>query len=131
MKPKTAIKILLGIILTFVLFHFSIILKITPYSITWGGRLQTDAQMYVFESVSIVILLILAFLLLIKGKFIKAIVPLKIVKYLLWVFFGLFVLNTIGNIFAQTTFEKCFAIVTAAMAYLLWVVLSKGEKAIK
>ena len=36
----------------------------------------------------------------------------------MWVLFLLFLLNTVGNIFAKTTFEQSFAILTAMAALL-------------
>ena len=123
MKPKTAIKALLIVYTAILLFHFAILLKLIPYGITWGGKLQSDQEMYVFESVSIFINLIFMFMLAMKGGLVKQFIPISGVNIILWVFFGLFCLNTVGNIFAETTFEKCFTIVTLGTAWLLWVVL--------
>lgn len=105
------------------LFHLSILLKIVPYEITWGGRLQSDAEMYVFETFSIVINLLLGLVLLIKGAYTKPIIPLKVVNVTLWVFLVLFALNTAGNIVAKTNFEKSFTVVTLASAVLIWIIL--------
>lgn len=59
MNSKTAIKIMLCLVVAILLFHSSIILKIVPYEITWGGRLKNDSEMYVFEIISILLNLIL------------------------------------------------------------------------
>jgi len=88
MTSKTDIKILLGLLIVVILFHLCIVLKIVPYDIAWGGRLTNDTEMYVFEGVSITINLFLMALLLIKDSYIKAIIPLKIVSIILWVFLG-------------------------------------------
>jgi len=58
---------MLGLLIAVLLFHLSIILKIIPYEITWGGRLKNDSEMYVFETISIVINLFL-FLILTKDR---------------------------------------------------------------
>jgi hypothetical protein len=42
-----------GLLVILILFHLSIIAKIIPYNITWGGRLTNDTEMYVFETISI------------------------------------------------------------------------------
>ncbi len=68
MNKRTAIKIMLLLITTVTIFHFCIILKIIPYEITWGGRLKNDSEMYVFESLSILINTFLILTLLIKGN---------------------------------------------------------------
>ena len=129
MNPKTAIKILLGIFGAVLIFHFGILLKFIPYEITWGGRLNSDEEMYAFETVSIVINLFLVLLLLIKGAYMKAFIPLKIVDILLWGFLVLFVLNTIGNLFAKTTFEKFFTVITLGAVVLLWIILKSKKDA--
>ena len=128
MRPKTAIRIMLSLLAAVILFHISILLKIVPYEITWGGRLKNDSEMYVFETISIAINLFLVLLLLIKGGAIKKLIPLKIVRISLWVFLFLFGLNTIGNLFAETNFEKLFSLLTLAFAFLIWVILIKGKE---
>ncbi len=125
MNTTKPIKIFLAILFSVIIFHMCIMLKIIPYSITWGGRLTNDNEMYVFESISILINALLCWLLLLKGKFIDYKISEKIVNVILWIFFGIFVLNTIGNIFAKTTFEKSFAFLTAISAILLWKIQSK------
>ncbi|MBV2165452.1 MAG: hypothetical protein KUL76_02825, partial [Kaistella sp.] len=53
----------------------------------------------------------------------------KYVDIILWIFFIIFTLNTIGNLFAQTNFEKYFSILTLIFALLLWKILrEKNEK---
>jgi DNA integrity scanning protein DisA with diadenylate cyclase activity len=128
MNQKLAIKIMLWLLGALIVFHFGIILKIIPYEFTWGGRLKNDSEMYFFESVSILINLFLVFILLIKGRHIKQIIPEKGVNIILWVFIFLFGLNTIGNILAKTNFEKFFVLLTSAFTILLWIILKKDQK---
>lgn len=125
MSQKTAIKVLLWLSSGVILFHICIILKLLPYEITWGGRIKNDAEMYVFESISILINVFLIFILLIKGSFIKRIMPLKIVNGLLWTFLVLFGLNTIGNIVAKTNLEQFFSLLTLSFFVLILIVLKK------
>lgn len=128
MNSKTAIKIILGVLVPVMLFHLSIILKIVPYEFTWGGKLKNDSEMYVFETISILINLFLFSILLIKGMYLKAFIPMKIVNIALWVFLVLFGLNTIGNLLAETNFEKFFAILTLVLSFLIWIILTKDKK---
>jgi hypothetical protein len=128
MNPKTANKTLLYLFGGVVLFHVFIVLKLISYDITWGGRLKSDQEMYVFEIISILINLFLCFILLVKGKYIKEILPPKVVNVVLWIFLVLFGLNTIGNILAETTFEKFFGILTLAASILIWIILKKEKK---
>ena len=127
MTAKLSIKIILGIIIAVTVFHLCILFKLIPYDIAWGGRLTNDQEIYVFETVSLVINFIFALVLLIKGKFIKQLLPEKVVNVMLWIFLVLFALNTIGNIFAKTNFEKGFTVVTLATTVLLWIILKKPK----
>ncbi|MCB0701364.1 MAG: hypothetical protein R2863_04980 [Candidatus Kapaibacterium sp.] len=127
MNKQTAIKIMLGFLTAILIFHFCILLKIIPYDITWGGRLTNDSEMYVFETFSILLNLILYIALLIKGKFIKEIFTERIVNIVLWIFIVFFGLNTIGNLFAETLFEKFFSIITLLFVFLLWVIVKKSK----
>ncbi|WP_256011611.1 hypothetical protein [Desertivirga xinjiangensis] len=127
MKAKTAIKILLIILVLVIIFHSLILGGAIPYKITWGGRLKTEEEMYVFESISILINLFLALILVAKGQFSRLKLPLKFTTITLWFFFVVFVLNTIGNLFAETNFEKCFSILTLIFSVLILVILREKE----
>lgn len=123
MNANTATKIILFILTATVIFHVLIVVKVIPYNIAWGGRLQSDQDMYAFETVSILVNVFLALVLCIKANYLKLNLPNKLINVILWCFLILFLLNTIGNIIAVTAFEKSFALVTLALAYLLWVIL--------
>ena len=131
MKSKIAIKIMLCLVFAMTLFHLGIIVKIIPYEITWGGRLKTDSEMYVFEFFSILINLFLFSMLLLKGKYVREFVPMKMVDITLWIFLMLFGLNTVGNILAKTNFEKSFALLTLSSAILIRLILRNDKKRIQ
>ena len=122
---KYSIKLFLGLLLVVILFHICIILKIIPYNIAWGGRLTNDTEMYVFETTSILINIFLSIILLMKGNIIEYKLSDKVITIILWTFFVIFILNTIGNIFAKTTFEQLFSILTGLSAILIWNIVKK------
>ena len=124
-KFNQSIKKLLVLIIAVILFHICIILKIIPYDITWGGRLQNDNEMYVFESVSILLNLLLGAILLMKGDLIKYKFSSRVLNAILWVFFAIFLLNTFVNLFSKTYFEKSCSILTGISAYLLWKIVNQ------
>ena len=128
MNPKLTIKILLWLIAAVTLFHLTILIKIIPYEITWGGKLKNDAEMYLFESISILTNLFLGYVLLIKGKFVSKLISTKVVNIILWVFLFIFGLNTLGNIFAETLFEKSLSLLTLVFTFFLWNILKKSKK---
>ena len=123
MKFKTSIDILLGLLVMVILFHIAVIVKAIPYNIAWGGRLENDQEMYVFESISILVNLFLGFVLLMKANYIKFRFGKKAINIILWIFLVLFVLNTVGNLFAKTNFEQSFAVLTFVFAILIWKIL--------
>ena len=123
-----AIKLLVGIVITVMLFHLCILFKIVPYGMTWGGRLTNATEMYVFEGISIILNFVLGIALLIKGNYLKQMMPLKMVHVILWVFLILFALNTVGNLFAKSNFEKILSLVTLVSALLLWIILNAKKR---
>jgi len=122
-----SLKILLGILISVIFFHLLILVKVVPYEITWGGRLQNDTEMYVFEAISILINVFLIWILFMKGNFVKFQFPHVVQHTILWVFFVIFVLNTIGNLFAQTIFEKFFSLLTGIIVIFLWAIIKKKK----
>jgi len=125
MNAKTSIKLTIAILAIVIAFHISISVKLIPYDITWGGRIKSDNEMYVFESISILINVLVIFALLLKGNYIKLNINAKIVNAVLWFFFMVFILNTIGNLFAATVFEKLFSILTLLLAALIRNILKR------
>lgn len=123
MKYKKSITILIGLLIAVILFHIAVIIKVIPYDIAWGGRLQNDSEMYVFEAISILINLFLGLVLLMKGDYIKYRLMDKTIDIILWIFLALFALNTVGNICAKTNFEKSLAVLTLVFAILIWKIL--------
>ncbi len=113
---------LIAISLLVMVFHLLIVAKVIPYSITWGGKLKNDSEMYVFETVSFLINLFFIYLVLQRVGMVPALFGIKVITVLLWVFFGLFALNTLGNIFAATAIERWFTFITLANAFLIWKV---------
>jgi hypothetical protein len=113
---------LIGITVLATIFHLLILVGVIPYEITWGGRLKTVEEMYVFETISILINSFFIFILLQKGEYIRYILGRKTVSIILWIFFTIFALNTIGNVFAKTNFEKYVAILILINAILIWVI---------
>lgn len=88
--------------------------------------------MYRFEIISIFINLFLISILLMKGGYLKFQFNFKIINILLWIFFLIFILNTIGNILAKTTFEKLFSVLTFLSAVFIWkILMSKNNDPVK
>ncbi len=129
MKAIIYIKVVLFITLIMTVFHLCILVKLIPYTIVWGGRLKTEDEMYTIEIISGLLNLFLILILLMKGNYLKFQFNKKIVDGTLWIFFLVFILNTIGNILAQTTFEKMFSVLTLILAVSIGNILIRKETA--
>jgi hypothetical protein len=123
---KIYINTLLLISALVTVFHALILLRVIPFEITWGGKLKTVEEMYVFETLSIGVNVFFMFILLQKGEYIRYVMGRKTVNIILWIFFGVFLLNTIGNLFAETNFEKYFTLLTLLSAVLIWRIQRTG-----
>lgn len=130
MKTNIYVKLMLVLTILVALFHLGILVKLIPYDIAWGGRITGDSEMIVAELISIVINVFLISVLLIKGGYAKINVSGRAINAILWVYFFVFALNTIGNILASTTFEKWFALLTLVLAILNWKLLIKKKQQI-
>jgi len=89
-----------------VLFHFLVLSGAIPFSVVWGGRLESASQMYYFEAVSITINLVVIAIVSIRAGYIKLFMFKRTITFLLLVLVILFALNTVGNVFSNSTLEK-------------------------
>jgi len=124
--PQQAIKIMLVLLSAVMVFHILVITQVIPYTIVWAGKLKSVKDMYQFEGSSIFINLMLILMLLAKGQYIQLPVSQKFISIVLWLFVFLFALNTIGNLFAKTNFEKfVFTPLTFISSLLLFRIVKK------
>ena len=96
-----AIIILSGIII----FHFLVIADIIPFNIAWGGNLADKAQLYTMETISIAINTLMLFIILIYCGAVKFDINRNVIIGAVWIMFGLFLLNTLGNLMAKNWLE--------------------------
>lgn len=122
-SSKISANILIALISLVILFHISVIVKLIPFEIVWGGQITNEQEMYIFEVVSILINALLLLTILTKVNYITLSIPLKVVDVILWLFVWLFLINTIGNLFAETYLEKFFSLLTLAFAFLIWQIV--------
>ena len=120
---NTAILASLFILGILALIHIAILTGIlffdyVPIDSLWGGKMKTVAQLLNFEIVSLLTSSIFFFLLLIRSKLLNIPKLTGIARIAMWVLFIFFLVNTIGNVLATTTFERYFAIASGALAFL-------------
>jgi hypothetical protein len=97
---------LLVILSASIVFHLLVLVKIVPYKIVWGSRLKTDADMYKFEAVSVILNLFFLVIILLKMKIISFDFPENVLNYIIWGMAVLFFLNTVGNLLSKSSLEK-------------------------
>jgi hypothetical protein len=92
-----------------IIFHFLVLLQIIPFENVWAGKLKSVDEMYVYESISIVVNCLFILIILVKGQMINPNISPKAINTLLWIFVILFILNTIGNLTSKTSLETIIA----------------------
>jgi hypothetical protein len=116
---RTAVNTLLILFAGVSFFHILVLLQVIPYTIVWGGGLSSVSQMYQFEGIALVTILLVMLVVSMKGNYIKPFLPKVILNFLLGLFAVLFFLNTIGNLMAETSIETViFSPITLISAVL-------------
>lgn len=129
MSKANALKVMTGLLSAVLLFHLAVLFQLIPYQIVWAGKLESVEEMRVFESVSIVINIMLIFVLRVKANNLKNGTTNRVINGLIWIFIVLFGLNTVGNLFSKNWIELVFGTaLTLISSLLLWVIVRK-EKA--
>ncbi len=123
MTLKTAKSILVSINVIALVYHALIVTRFVDFVNVWGGQLQTVEQMYTFEAISIAVQMLLLWFIL-SFKIEKGVGN----RFYIYLFFSLallMLLNTVGNVFAKTDFERfMFAPLTLLASYCYLVYYS-------
>lgn len=105
------------------LFHLIVIIGIiifdyVPNEFLWGGRMKTKDELLQFEIISLAVSFFCVIIILIRSQSIKIKLLLGFSRVILWILFILFLLNTVGNLLAESSFEKSFALLTLILSTL-------------
>jgi hypothetical protein len=104
-SEKTAGYFLLILMACTIVFHGFVLLGIVPYNIVWGGQLESVEEMYMMESVSIGLTLFMAWMVAVRIEVLHAKFPALLSQFIFGGMALLFLLNTIGNLFAVNRLE--------------------------
>lgn len=100
-------------------FHLLVLSGIVPYDIAWGGRLKSREEMFVFESVSISLNTFMMIVVAVRSEFLSLSINRKVIRGILWGMTILFALNTVGNLFAVSSWETIiFTPITCILSIL-------------
>jgi hypothetical protein len=97
---------LLCILAPMVLFHILVLGGTVPYTIVWGGRLTSQAEMIQFELISIASILLMLFVVTAHAGMVRLRLQPLFYKIALWIMAGLFLLSTIGNMESLNETER-------------------------
>ena len=112
----------IAISLALLMFHLLILWAIIPYTIIWGGRINSKEQMVQVESLSIILIIIFLIVLVLKRKLNKGIIFNYLVNILLGVFAIYFFINALLNLKAISLLEK---LLFTPIALLLSIYIAK------
>ena len=100
---------------------FLILLNILPHDFVWGGRVKSEADLIILESISIVVQTLFISIIAIKAGYLFKGKFKRTVNVGIWVFFGIMVLNTIGNLASISGLETMVMTpLTIVLALLLY-----------
>lgn len=117
------IRLLTGLFALVIIFHILIITGIIPFSIVWGGKLESREDMFRFETVSLTVNTLFMIVLLVKKAYLRKGIKNRWVTGALWLFMALFIVNTVGNLFAESLLEKLvFTPLTLLSAILIFYI---------
>ena len=105
MMHKVALFGSIGIYTLSIVFHLLVIIQIIPSSIVWGGRLTNQQELFIFESISIVLNVFFLLIMLLVNGSIKVKVRAFFIRAIVWLMSCLFILNTLGNLIAKSSIE--------------------------
>lgn len=100
--------VLIIFLLLISMLHFLILLRIVPYDLVWGGKIQDPSSVFLFEMISL--FMSIAFILIIATKigYIKTNKFNKTVHVGIWFITAYFLLNSIANFASEVYVEKMF-----------------------
>jgi len=101
------------------IFHGLILTKVIPYEIVWGGRLKSTQEMVIFETVSIVINALILIAITSRIRFLKQSEEPMIFRMIFGITSLLFLINTLGNLYAITDLERFIFTPLTAIATIL------------
>ena len=125
LSARNAARILIGLFSAMALLHLLILLEIVPWTLVWGGRLETVEQMRLFESIALAVTFFACWLAAMGGDILATPLPFWLLKTLLWAMSIYLLLNTVGNLLAENALERFVFTPLALLMALLFIRLAR------
>lgn len=101
-----AVKGLIALFALILIFHAVVMAGFVPVEMVWGGRLKSREELLRFESISIVLNFVMLVICAVRWRHIQKQESPRWMVFLFWAMALLFAFNTLGNVFAETFWEK-------------------------
>lgn len=122
---RTAAYALLALFTAAILFQFTVLAGWIPVEMVWGGRLQNNEERTVGAWVSTAVLMLCAFLVLIRmGRLLPSLQAVS--KWGMLAVCALFAVNTVGNLFALDLRERLIFTPVTLVAAVLAARVARG-----
>jgi len=123
---RLAVMIMMIIFSCVLVFHALVISEVIPYGIVWAGKLKSWEEMVVFETISILLNTLMMLIVAIRGKLVRGPARAKWLTGVLWGMAILFGMNTVGNLFAENSWETIIFTPLTFISSLLSIRLAMG-----
>ncbi|WP_207432084.1 hypothetical protein [Sabulibacter ruber] len=122
-----------GMVLIFgltIVFHLLVLASVVPFTIVGGGRITTQEEMYQLETSALLLNVLFFFIALLQAGYLRLNVSPRLLTGAMWIMFGIFLLNTVGNLFSNSPLEKLiFTPVTLLLAvFSVTLAVSRSNK---
>src|SRR5688500_5700657 len=97
---------LVFILSLFILFHTCILLNLIPADMVWGGRQRERSELFILELVSLAVTFMMVLVAAARAGLIRVRAGARTLTIAMWIMFGLFILNTLGNFTSVHPVEK-------------------------
>jgi hypothetical protein len=104
---RTAANILLFALGVLAIFHLLVLLGLLPADIVWGGRAgDSSPNIFILELAGLIVTLLFAAVVAAKAGYVEAPISSRAIGIGMWVVFGYFLLNIVGNLSSVSTMER-------------------------
>ncbi|MEO1713894.1 MAG: hypothetical protein AAFU60_11240 [Bacteroidota bacterium] len=115
---------LIGGLSLLLIIHSLVLVRLLPFSIVWGGTLQSAREMYPKQGLALGMTSLFLWVALESTLSWPGWLPAEALPWLLWLMVGLFSLSTLGNILSKSPVEKyLFSVLSILMVTCCLILL--------
>ena len=125
-KNKIAANTLILFSIFGIMIAVMVIISLIPSDMVWGGRVINHNQILLLEFVSLAVNILMIWFVAMRVEYVRAVVSSRLLYVVLIIFMVMMFMNTVGNIMAETIFERIMSVVTFVSAFCFYVLI-KGS----